>query len=279
MTLLSHTLSHPFLLLSARLFSSPECLLLDLAAKYTPKDENSVFDIMNLLEDRLKHSNSAVVLGTTKVFLNYTLNMPRVNEEVYKRLKAPLLTLMTGGSHELSFSILAHIHILVQKYPLIFADSFKHFFVRFNDPSSVKMQKLNIITQLATQGNMIEILGELSEYVTDIDADISRFAIRAIGRISIRIPAAAEESIEHLLAFLDLHIDHVTSETVIVLKVSRGSSKHRPAEQLEKRMWRVFSRSSHCCLEAAAEARVRVVSVLPFLSPSVCVCAFPGFPS
>lgn len=195
-----------------------ECLLLDLAAKYTPKDENSVFDIMNLLEDRLKHSNSAVVLGTTKVFLNYTLHMPRVNEEVYKRLKAPLLTLMTGGSHELSFSILAHIHILVQKYPLIFADSFKHFFVRFNDPSSVKMQKLNIITQLATQGNMTEILGELSEYVTDIDADISRFAIRAIGRISIRIPAAAEESIEHLLAFLDLHIDHVTSETVIVLK-------------------------------------------------------------
>lgn len=173
---------------------------------------------MNLLEDRLKHSNSAVVLGTTKVFLNYTLHMPKVNEEVYKRLKAPLLTLMTGGSHELSFSILAHIHILVQKYPLIFADSFKHFFVRFNDPSSVKMQKLNIITQLATPGNMVEILGELSEYVTDIDADISRFAIRAIGRISIRIPQSSEESIEHLLAFLDLHIDHVTSETVIVLK-------------------------------------------------------------
>ena len=195
-----------------------QCLLLDLCAKYTPKDEAAVFDIMNLLEDRLKHSNSAVVLGTTKVFLQYTQNMPKVNEEVYKRLKAPLLTLMTGGSHELSFSILAHSNILVQKMPAIFTDSYKHFFVRFNDPSSVKLQKLNIITQLATAQNMIDILLELSEYVTDIDADISRFAVRSIGRISIRIPEAAEESIEHLLAFLDMHIDHVTSEAVIVLK-------------------------------------------------------------
>lgn len=195
-----------------------QTLILELTAKYKPKDENALYDIMNLLEDRLKHSNSAVVLGTTKVFLNYTKDMPKVHEEVFKRLKAPLLTLMTGGSHEISFSILSHINILVQKHPHIFQDSFKHFFCRFNDPSSVKIQKLNIITQLATQANMVDILGELSEYVTDVDMDISRFAIRSIGKISIRIPESSEESIEHLLSFLDLHIDHVTTESVIVLK-------------------------------------------------------------
>jgi vesicle coat complex subunit len=140
-------------------------LVLELAAKYVPKDENAVFDIMNLLEDRLKHSNSAVVLGTTKVFLHYTQNMPRVHEEVYKRLKAPLLTLMTGGSHEISFAILAHIHLLVQRSPSVFQDSFKHFFVRYNDPSSVKLQKLAIITALATPASMVDILLELAESV------------------------------------------------------------------------------------------------------------------
>ena len=102
--------------------SAGQCLVLELAAKYTPRDENAVFDVMNLLEDRLKHSNSAVVLGTTKVFLHYTTSMPKVHEEVYKRLKAPLLTLMTGGSHELSFAILAHIHILVTRSPNVFRD-------------------------------------------------------------------------------------------------------------------------------------------------------------
>ena len=34
---------------------------------------------MNLLEERLKHSNSAVVLATTKVFLNLTQDMPAVH--------------------------------------------------------------------------------------------------------------------------------------------------------------------------------------------------------
>lgn len=38
-----------------------QCTVLDLVAKYTPTDQNEMFDIMNLLEDRLKHSNSAVV--------------------------------------------------------------------------------------------------------------------------------------------------------------------------------------------------------------------------
>jgi len=90
--------------------------------------------------------------------------------------------------------------------------------VRYNDPSSVKLQKLAIITQLATPASMVDILLELSEYVTDMDVDISRFAVRSIGAIAIRLPEAAEEAIEHLLAFLEIKVPHVTSETVIVLK-------------------------------------------------------------
>eukprot|EP00962_Isochrysis_galbana_P026243 scaffold8122_cov62-Isochrysis_galbana.AAC.1 len=34
---------------------------------------------MNLLEERLKHSNSAVVLGATKVFLHLTQDMPQLS--------------------------------------------------------------------------------------------------------------------------------------------------------------------------------------------------------
>lgn len=195
-----------------------QCLVLELTAKYRPKDENAMYDIMNLLEDRLKHSNSAVVLGTTKVFLNYTAAMPAVHEEVFKRLKAPLLTLMTGGSHEIAFAMLRHINILVQKSPSVFTDSYKHFFLRFNDPSSVKVQKMDILTQLATTGSMSDIMLELSEYVTDIDSDIGRVAVRSIGKISIRIPESADEAIDHLLAFVQLDLDHITTEAVIVLK-------------------------------------------------------------
>lgn len=37
---------------------------------------------MNLLEDRLQHANSAVVLATTKVFLHLTMSMADVHQQV-----------------------------------------------------------------------------------------------------------------------------------------------------------------------------------------------------
>jgi len=43
-------------------------------AKYNPKDEEEMFDMMNILEDRLRHSSAAVVLATTKVFLYFARN-------------------------------------------------------------------------------------------------------------------------------------------------------------------------------------------------------------
>lgn len=57
--------------------------MLELAAKYVPSDNNEIFDIMNLLEDRLQHANGAVVLATTKVFLQLTLSMADVHQQVY----------------------------------------------------------------------------------------------------------------------------------------------------------------------------------------------------
>uniref|UniRef100_A0A2N9HZF0 Condensin complex subunit 1 C-terminal domain-containing protein n=1 Tax=Fagus sylvatica TaxID=28930 RepID=A0A2N9HZF0_FAGSY len=38
-------------------------------AQYVPSDYNEIFDIMNLLEDRLQHANGVVVLATIKVIL------------------------------------------------------------------------------------------------------------------------------------------------------------------------------------------------------------------
>ncbi len=67
----------------------------------------------------------------SKVFLNFTKNQPKIHAEVYKRLKEPLLTLMTGPSVELSFVVLAHIQSLVGRAPGVFDDKYKHFFCRY----------------------------------------------------------------------------------------------------------------------------------------------------
>lgn len=59
-----------------------QCLVLELVANYVPSDNSEIFDIMNLLEDRLQHANGAVVLATIKVFLQLTLSMADVHQQV-----------------------------------------------------------------------------------------------------------------------------------------------------------------------------------------------------
>lgn len=66
-----------------------QCLVLELISKYIPSDSNEIFDIMNLLEDRLQHANGAVVLATIKVFLHLTMSMTDVHQQV--PIKAALI--------------------------------------------------------------------------------------------------------------------------------------------------------------------------------------------
>ncbi|KAG2699745.1 hypothetical protein I3843_07G203400 [Carya illinoinensis] len=81
-----------------------QCLVLELVGKYVPSETSEIFDIMNLLEDRLQHANGAVVLATIKVFLQLTLSMTDVhqqyNEPSYvKKLKLEMLTAVANESN------------------------------------------------------------------------------------------------------------------------------------------------------------------------------------
>ena len=74
-----------------------QCVVLEFVAKYKPENDQEVFEIMNVLNNRLSHSNSGVVMATSKVFLNFTKHLPKVHNQVIERLKPSLLTLMGAG--------------------------------------------------------------------------------------------------------------------------------------------------------------------------------------
>ena len=59
-----------------------QCQVLEAVSSYRPASEQEVFDIMNVLDDRLLHSNSAVVMATVKLFLHLTLAMPPTHQQV-----------------------------------------------------------------------------------------------------------------------------------------------------------------------------------------------------
>ncbi len=58
-----------------------QCQVLELASHHRPSGEQEVYDLMNVLDDRLCHSNSAVAMATIKVFLHLTLSMPATHQQ------------------------------------------------------------------------------------------------------------------------------------------------------------------------------------------------------
>ncbi|KAJ3701781.1 hypothetical protein LUZ61_005486 [Rhynchospora tenuis] len=194
-----------------------QCLVLDLVSKYIPADNNEIFDIMNLLEDRLQHANGAVVLATINVFLHLTMSMTDVHQQVYERIKAPLLTLVGAGSPEQSYAVLCHLHLLVMRAPMLFSSDYKHFYCQFSDPSYVKKLKLEMLTAIANESNTYEIVTELCEYAGNVDVPIARESIRAVGKIALQ-QYDVNAIVDRLLQFLEMEKDYVTAETLVLVK-------------------------------------------------------------
>merc|ERR1719253_1129339 len=100
----------------------------------------------------------------------------------------------------------------------VFGPEYKQFFCRYNEPSYIKQVKIDILTVLADDQSSENIVAELSEYVTDVDAEISRRAIRAIGKVAVRVPSTAELIVGSLTNLLELDIDYVSTEAAVVMK-------------------------------------------------------------
>ncbi|RNC30098.1 beta-adaptin, partial [Trypanosoma cruzi] len=99
--------------------------IINLVLRYTPTSEEEMFDIMNLLEERLQSNNSDLILSASNVFFYLTQNYPAVYRQVFDRLKLPLLSLLSSCSKmEVSYVVLCHIKLLVQREPRVFQDSY-----------------------------------------------------------------------------------------------------------------------------------------------------------
>jgi vesicle coat complex subunit len=113
----------------------------------------------------------------------------------------------TTESYEISFNVLTHIHLLVlrggQQY---FENEYKQFFIKYDEPSYIKNIKLEILGQIASENNIQEIISELSEYVTDVNAEIAKRSIRCFGCIIVRLTAIAKSVSLQLKTFLNLRI-------------------------------------------------------------------------
>ena len=137
--------------------------------------------------------------------------------QLSKKLAPPLVTLLSSEP-EVQYVALRNINLIVQKRPDILKHEMKVFFVKYNDPIYVKLEKLDIMIRLASQANISQVLSELKEYATEVDVDFVRKAVRAIGRCAIKVEASAERCVQTLLELIQTKVNYVVQEAVVVIK-------------------------------------------------------------
>eukprot|EP01071_Lankesteria_metandrocarpae_P006613 Lankesteria_metandrocarpae@DN4425_c0_g1_i1.p1 len=238
-----------------------QCCVLGLVTSYIPRcvHTDEVFDLMNILEDRLKQSSVAIVLACAKCFVEIMRQRSELSSGILHRLKDPLLTLMSTSPPELSYVVTAHIAFLLrvssEEAAEAFSEDFKNFFCRYNDASHIKSCKLQILTSLTTPSNVSAIQLELADYVCDVDADIARQSILALGTIGLRRTSATEAIISQLLSFLNLGVSYITTAVLIVIR----KLVRRFPEHFKKVITAIAESFELTCLTEEAEGRAALL--------------------
>uniref|UniRef100_A0A673J4Y8 AP complex subunit beta n=1 Tax=Sinocyclocheilus rhinocerous TaxID=307959 RepID=A0A673J4Y8_9TELE len=197
-----------------------QIFILDCLSNYNPKDEREAQSICERVTPRLSHANSAVVLSAVKVLMKFLELLPKDSDyynTLLKKLSPPLVTLLSGEP-EVQYVALRNINLIVQKRPEILKQEIKVFFVKYNDPIYVKLEKLDIMIRLASHANIAQVLAELKEYATEVDVDFVRKAVRAIGRCAIKVEQSAERCVSTLLDLIQTKVNYVVQEAIVVIR-------------------------------------------------------------
>ncbi|KNG85545.1 AP-2 complex subunit beta [Aspergillus nomiae NRRL 13137] len=193
--------------------------ILEALMSYVPQDSAEALLLAERVAPRLSHSNSAVVLTSIRVILylmNYIADERHVTS-LAKKLSPPLVTLLSKPP-EVQYLALRNAILILQKRPEVLRNDIRVFFCNYNDPIYVKVTKLELIFMLTTKENISVVLAELREYATEIDVHFVRKAVRAIGKLAIKIESAAKECIDTLLELVNAKIPYIVQEATVVIR-------------------------------------------------------------
>ena len=137
-------------------------------------------------------------------------------EDAYK-IGRPLVRLLRTH-REIQYVVLSNIVAIASQRPHVFDPFYQHFFVRSTDPIFIRNLKLEILTLIATEGNITFVLRELQEYVKSSNKDFVTQAIQAIGRCASNIPEMAESCLGGLLQLSYSKSEPVVAESVVAIR-------------------------------------------------------------
>lgn len=192
--------------------------ILTALSQYKSRDQKEAVHIVERVVPQFQHVNPSVVLSAIKaVIAHLDHQTPDARSTLLRKMGPPLVTLASSAP-EVQYVALRNIEIILQKFPTILSRELRVFFCKYNDPPYLKMEKLEILVNIANSRNYDQLLSELREYSMEVDMDFVRRSIKAIGQVAIKIDDSASKCVNVLLDLLENKSNYVIQEVVIVMK-------------------------------------------------------------
>lgn len=131
---------------------------------------------------------------------------------------AKALIRLLRGHKEVQSVVLKCIASMSVQRKGIFEPYLKSFFVRTSDATHIKLLKLEILTNLATEASISIILREFQTYISSNDKESVAATIQAIGRCASSIKEVTETCLNGLVHLLSNRDEYVVAESVVVIK-------------------------------------------------------------
>uniref|UniRef100_A0A336KCG1 AP-3 complex subunit beta n=1 Tax=Culicoides sonorensis TaxID=179676 RepID=A0A336KCG1_CULSO len=181
-----------------------------------PKKVPAVLDpdhrlLLRQAKPLLQSRNAAVVMAVAQL---YHHTAPK-NEVA---IVAKALIRLLRSHKEVQSVVLKCIASMSVQRKGIFESFLKSFFVRTSDPTHIKLLKLEILTNLATEASISIILREFQTYISSTDKESVAATIQAIGRCASSIKEVTETCLNGLVHLLSNRDEYVVAESVVVIK-------------------------------------------------------------
>lgn len=164
--------------------------ILTALSEYQAKDAMDANNIITRVKAHLQHVNPAVVLATIKVIIknmNY-IDAGQQTELIQKKISSALVSLMSTPP-ELQYVALKNIRIILEKYPEILTKELRIFYIKFNDPLYIKLEKVEILIRLVDPSNLKQctlLLNELKEYSMEFEPEFVSRCILGLSQLGIK---------------------------------------------------------------------------------------------
>lgn len=174
-------------------------LIVALCESHKSLSQEMKLKVMNLLDKRLKSSNSHLVLQICRLFLTFTVENPEMFKQVLTRIGDSMVTMLISTQDEAHFTVLVHIERLIDLGGAeVFKRDFKRFYIYGDEKRYIQDARLRILTKVTDKTNFSEIFAEVCQYSHEINSGLAKAALKALGRLAQQFPRKLDLIFQHL---------------------------------------------------------------------------------